>query len=170
MRRRFRVVLVRVDHTLRLQKIQRDPVVRKECTFHGLQRVRSFSSAERLAMNTGLSHVILRLSPPTHRSCRFFSHVWVVAENELQQLCLRGARRVATCSHDATVYINHWRKLSNFKPARPQRKLRHRAMPTGGPKIDSGENCFPLKVANQLASYFYTSPGPIRSVVSKQPS
>ena len=31
-------------------------------------------------------------------------------------------------------------------------------MPTGGPKIDSGENCFPLKVANQLASYFYTSP------------
>ena len=65
MRRRFRVVLVRVDHTLRLQKIQRDPVVRTECTFHGLQRVRSFSSAERLAMNTGLSHVILRLSPPT---------------------------------------------------------------------------------------------------------
>ena len=65
MRRRFRVVLVRVDHTLRLQKIQRDPVVRKECTFHGLQRVPSFSSAERLAMNTGLSHDILRLSPPT---------------------------------------------------------------------------------------------------------
>ena len=45
-------------------------------------------------------------------------------------------------------------------------------MPTGGSKIDSGENCFPLKVANQLASYFYTSPGPIRIdiVVSKQPS
>ena len=43
-------------------------------------------------------------------------------------------------------------------------------MPTGGPKIDPGENCFPLKVANQLASYFYTSPGPIRSVVAKQPS
>ena len=40
----------------------------------------------------------------------------------------------------------------------------------GGPKIDSGENCFPLKVANQLASYFYTCPGPIRSVVAKQPS
>ena len=29
-------------------------------------------------------------------------------------------------------------------------------MPTGGPKIDSGENCFPLKVANQLASYCKT--------------
>ena len=27
-------------------------------------------------------------------------------------------------------------------------------MSTGGPKIDSGENCFPLKVANQLASYY----------------
>ena len=36
-----------------------------------------------------------------------------------------------------------------------QRKLRHSAMPTGGPKIDSGENCLPLKVANQLASYLH---------------
>ena len=41
---------------------------------------------------------------------------------------------------------------------------------TGGPKIDSGKNCFPLKVANQLATYFYPSPGPILRIVAKQPS
>ena len=33
-------------------------------------------------------------------------------------------------------------------------------MPTSGPKIDSGEYCIPLKVANQLASYFLHVPRP----------
>ena len=101
-----------------------------------------------------------------HRSCRFFLHVWVAAwprrERTATVVLIRGMLHM-TCRDGLA-------KTFELQTCATQRKLRHSAMPTGGPKIDSGENCFPLKVANQLASYFYTSPGPIRNVVAKQPS
>ena len=115
-------------------------------------------------MNTGLSRDILRLSPSTPSILSLLlACLGRAGENELLQLCLRGMLHMLTCRDGLA-------KTSELQTCATQRKLRHSAMPTGGPKIDSGENCFPLKVANQLASYFYTSPGPIRNVVAKQPS
>ena len=130
----------------------------------------SFSSAERLAMSTDLSRDILRLSPSPHRSCRSFLSLLL-----LVLACLgRRRERTATVVLRGVLHMLTGRdglaKTFELQTCATQRKLRHSAMPTGGPKIDSGENCFPLEVANQLASYFYTSPGPIRNVVSKQPS
>ena len=148
------------------KKYQRDQVVSKGCTFHGLWRVHSFSLAERLVMNTGLSRVILRLSPSTPSILSLLLACLGRRRERTATVVL--ARRVATCWHDATA--PGLAKTFKLQTCATQRKLRHRAMPTGGPKIDSGKNCFPLKIANQLASYFYTSPGPIRSVVAKQPS
>ena len=157
---------LRIDHTLRLQKIQRDPVVRKECTFYGLQRIRSFSSAERLAMNTAV---------PRYFKAFATNPIDLVTSSRMFGSLQR--TNCNSCACEALGVLQHmltWRdglaKTFEFQTCATQRKVRHRAMPTGGPKIDSGENCFPLKVANQLASYFYTCPGPIRSVVSKQPS
>ena len=165
MRRHFRVVLVRVDHALAFTKNTAGSSGQERMHVSRLAGVRSFSSAERLAINTGLSHVILRLSPPSTPSILSLLPACRCRERTATVVL---ARRKA-CGNMLT-----WRdglaKTFELQTCATQRKLRHRAMPTGGAKIDSGENCFPLKVANQLASYFYTSPGPIRIVVSKQPS
>ena len=165
MRRHFRVALVRVDRTLHLQKIPAGS--------SGQQRMhvsRLVESAYVFFSGTvGYEHG----SVP-----RYFEALAITPSILSLLLACLGRRRERTQAATAVLagrvaQVDMTRRFGeNFRTSnlRDQRKLRHSAMPTGGPKIDSGENCFPLKVANQLASYFYTSPGPIRIVVSKQPS
>ena len=163
--RRFRVALVRVDRTLRLQILPSGQWSAKNARFTACRECIVFLQRNGWLWTRVYPAICWGFRHQPHRSCRFFLHVWVAAENELLciQLCLRGMLHMLTCRDGLA-------KTFELQTCATQRKLRHSAMPTGGPKIDSGENCFPLKVANQLASYFYTSPGPIRNVVAKQPS
>ena len=165
MRRRFRVALVRPSrsHTALTKNTSEIQWSTKNARFMACRECIVF-----LQRNGWLW---TRVCPSIFCGFRHQPHRSLVASS-----CMFGSsQRTNSCACGARVlHVLSWRdslaKTFELQTCATQRKLRHSAMPTGGPKLDSGENCFPLKVANQLASYFYTSPGPIRIVVSKQPS
>ena len=121
--------------------LQRDPVTLGDRymwsgknALHGLQRVRSFSSAERLAINSGCPSLFLG-----------FRYIDLVASSRMFGRCRERTATVVlrrkTCCNCSHATVANFRTSNLRDPCNES----HRAMPTGGPKIDSGETAFPSK-------------------------